>query len=358
MTSKKSTARRSHEERGPDLISESRAEIESPGPFSSDRAQAQKAVDNGSDSVNAGPFLLTLISAVGLALLATVIIAPIAAVAVAAFGLHFPFPRIFDRTIMVALFAAILLFAQRLRLFDLVIQGFKDARVGVMQASGGLALAGAAMALLFVLATFAGGNIRASAIVFSVFRFLPAAILIAVIEEGFFRAFLLGGLKYELGTIGAVFVSSAIFAVVHVMRSPARFYLTKFDPTAGAVTLVSYGERIVHAEAGPPLFGLFLLGVVLGEAFVISRRVYVSLGLHTGFVLGAKTWRLAISGSVPGWLAGAGRVPLIAAPAAWGLSLLILALLPLCITPTRSTLPTASSKEPLSNATEKRSVDN
>jgi membrane protease YdiL (CAAX protease family) len=155
-------------------------------------------------------------------------------------------------------------------------------------------------------------------------HYLPAAVVIAVIEEGFFRAFLLGGLARDLGCFGALIASSAIFAVVHVVRSPARFYLMQFAPMAGVQTLAAYLGRMFHAEVGPPLLGLFLLGMVLGEAFVLSGRTYWSLGLHVGFVLGAKSWRLAVAGKVPRWLAGPGPVALIAAPAAWAVSVIML----------------------------------
>ena len=103
--------------------------------------------------------------------------------------------------------------------------------------------------------------------------------------------------------------------------------MTDFEPLAGAETLASYADRMIHPEIARPLLGLFLLGVVLGEAFLLTRRAYFSLGVHAGFVLGAKTWRVAVSGGIPQWLAGPGSVPLVGAPAAWVLSVIMLALL-------------------------------
>ncbi len=282
---------------------------------------------------NPGFFSLTLIAALGLALAAAVIIAPVAAMALAAAGLRFPFPRIFDRTVMLTLLAALLLFARRLKLADFLRQGFSSARVGFWQAFRGLALATGAMAVLFALTSIAGGNLRGSMIAASALRYLPAAVVIALIEEGFFRAFLLTGIEGELGSSGALLASSAIFALVHVIRSPARFYLARFEPMAGAENLAAYAERVIHPEVGPSLLGLFLLGLVLGEAFVLTRRAYCSIGLHAGFVLGAKTWRPAVGGAIPRWLAGPGSVPLIAAPAAWTISVIMLIVLPLWLEP-------------------------
>ena len=185
-------------------------------------------------ATDGGSFSLALIAALGLALLAALIIAPAAAMALAAAGLNFPFPRIFDRTVMVTLFASLLLLARRLKLLDLLRQGFRTVRAGVWQALSGLTLAAGAIGVLFVLTAFAGGNIRSPVIAGSVLRYLPAAVLIGVIEEGFFRAFLLTGLEGEFDSSAALLGSSAIFALVHVMRSPARFYLTRFEASAGA----------------------------------------------------------------------------------------------------------------------------
>jgi membrane protease YdiL (CAAX protease family) len=283
---------------------------------------------------HASSFSLTLVAALGLALLAAAMIAPVAALMIAAAGFRFPFPRIFDRTVMATLFATLLLFAPRLKLLAFLRGGFGGVMVGVWEGFGGLVLAGAAMAVLFALAAIAGVKIRGSVIPWSVLRYLPAAVLISVIEEGFFRAFLLAGMEGELGSPGALFASSAVFAIVHVIRSPARFYLTKFEPMAGVENLAAYAERIIRPEVGPPLLGLFLLGLVLGQAFVATRSVYPSLGLHVGLVLGAKTWRLAAGDTIPRWLAGTGPVPLVAAPAAWAVSVIMLIVLLLWPGPT------------------------
>ncbi|MBV8053716.1 MAG: CPBP family intramembrane metalloprotease [Deltaproteobacteria bacterium] len=289
--------------------------------------------------------------------MAAMIIAPVAAIVVAASGFAFPFPRILDRTIMVTLFAILLLFAHRLKLLDFLRQGFSTGQVGVWQTLSGLTLAAGAIGVLFALAAFTGGNIRGAAIAASVLRYLPAAMLIGVIEEGFFRTFLLAGIEGDLGSSGALFASSAIFAIVHVMRSPARFYLTRFEPWAGAKTLAAYGERIIRPEVGPLLLGLFLLGLVLGKAFVITRRAYASLGLHAGFVLGAKTWRLAVGGAIPRWLAGPGPVPLVAAPAAWVSSAIMLMTIWLWLGPNQHTFQFLNRKRAAYRAAECDSGD-
>jgi membrane protease YdiL (CAAX protease family) len=271
--------------------------------------------------------VLTLIAALAVALLGAAIIAPIVAMELWKAGFHFPFPRILDRTVMLTLLVALLVLARRLKIVELLREGFGGPESGMRDALSGLVLAGGTMGMLFALAALAGSDIHGSTIVHSVLRYFPAAVLIAVIEEAFFRAFLLGGLKHELGSVGALLASSAVYAILHVIRSPAHFYLADFEPWEGAETLAAYAGRAVHAGAGPTLLGFFLLGVVLGEAFLFTRCVYASIGLHAGFVLGAKTWRVAAVGAIPQWLAGPGPVPLVAAPAAWMLSIITVVLL-------------------------------
>ena len=115
--------------------------------------------------------------------------------------------------------------------------------------------------------------------------------MIAIIEEGFFRAFLLGGMKGDFGNRVALIASAAIYAVAHLVRSPARFYVTGYEPTAGLITLAHSVDQFTDpAIAIPTLIGLFLLGIVLGEAYILTGSVYFSIGLHSGFVLGAKLW--------------------------------------------------------------------
>jgi hypothetical protein len=107
--------------------------------------------------------------------------------------------------------------------------------------------------------------------------------------------------------------------------------LTGYHPLAGFKNLALSAARLGHPLAVlPVVIGLFLLGIVLGEAFILSGRVYFSIGLHAGFVIGAKTWPLVVDHlAVPRWLAGPGPVPLIAAPAAWIAAIIIAGVLPL-----------------------------
>jgi membrane protease YdiL (CAAX protease family) len=267
-------------------------------------------------------------------LIAAVVVAPIAALAVAHAGWRFPFPRIFDRTVMVTLFLAMLWAARDLQLGALLARGFKHPRKeSSLRVLRGLAVSFCAIAILFALALTAGGSDAANfgAVASRVPGYILSAIAIAIIEEGFFRAFLLGGMRNDFGNMGALLASSAFYAVAHLVRSPAHFYVTRYEPTAGLMNLAHSMDQLSHpASAIPTLIGLFLLGFVLGKAYLLTGSVYFSIGLHCGFVLGAKLWPKIIinHATQPWWIAGPGAVPLVSAPAAWIIAIVILLALP------------------------------
>jgi uncharacterized protein len=263
-----------------------------------------------------------------------VIISPFAASAVAAMGFRFPFPRIFDRTVMVTLLAAMLLWSRSMGFGTLIREGFAAPRANLSRLVIGLAIAIIAIATLFAFAfaSGAGATVSYGALAARALKFVVPAIAIAVIEEGFFRAFLLAGMRRDFGPRAALIVASVIYAVVHLVRSPAHYYLVGFHPAAGLQNLGASAAQLGHPiAAAPTLIGLFLLGMVLGEAFLTTGTVWFSIGLHAGFVLGAKTWPLIAHGGGPvsRWIAGPGPVPLIAAPAAWAIALALFLVLPL-----------------------------
>lgn len=284
-------------------------------------ARRKKPIHTASVAPPAGPFTPIFFLALILGLAAAAIISPFAAAAVAAAGFRFPFPRIVDRTVMATLAGALILFAHRLRVVDLVRNGCADSLRPMRQWLQGFALAIVAMAALFALAILAAGAHPApAALLIRAIRFAAPAVFIGIVEEAFFRAFLLGGMTRDFGRSGALAASSAFFAIVHLVRSPAHFYLVGIHPAAGIDDLGASAARLIHpGNLLLMVFGLFLLGIVLGEAFVLTGRIWVSAGMHAGIVIGAKAWPMIAHAGArpPRWIAGPGPVPLIAAPAAW-----------------------------------------
>jgi membrane protease YdiL (CAAX protease family) len=279
------------------------------------------------------PFTLRLTIAFLLAAIAAALIAPFAAIALAAAGCHFPFPRIFDRTVMIALAVILVLWARRLGVARLLRRGFARPLDNLGMILRGLLIAAAVIAILLALgAAFGGRNeMHAGEALARVPKYVAGAILIALIEEGFFRAFLLGGMLEDFGRTAALVIQAAVYALAHLVRSPTRFYLASFDVTAGFHNLYASLAQLTHpAAALPALAGLFLLGLVLGEAFLVTGNVYFSVGLHAGLVIGVKLWPFSNAPGValPHWIAGYDRPALISGAAAWVMALILLGLVP------------------------------
>ena len=279
------------------------------------------------------PFTLRLTIALLLAAAAAALVAPFAAVALGAAGFRFPFPRIFDRTVMLTLAVMLMLWARQLGVSRLLRRGFARPldNLGVMVR--GLAVAAAVIAILLALGAAFGGrdDMRAGEALARAPKYVAGAILVAIIEEGFFRAFMLGGMLEDFGRTGALALSAAVYALAHLVRSPARFYLAGFDATAGLHNLYASLAQLTHpAAALPALVGLFLLGLVLGQAFLMTGKIYFSAGLHAGLVIGVKLWPYsdASGAALPHWIVGYYRPPLISGAAAWVMALIILVLLP------------------------------
>jgi uncharacterized protein len=234
---------------------------------------------------------------------------------------------------MVSMLIVMLYAARDLNLVPLLKRGFSHpALPSLVRALRGFAIAMIAIAILFGLALAIGGSgvgdHKAAAALIP--KYFLSAIAIAFIEEAFFRAFLFGGARNDFGNRVALIASAAIYAVAHLVRSPARFYVNGYAPTAGLMTLAhSVDQFSTPAIAIPTLIGLFLLGIVLGEAYILTGSVYFSIGLHCGFVLGAKMWpKIMLNrAAIPWWIAGGGAIPLIGGAVAWIIAIAIFVLL-------------------------------
>ena len=80
-------------------------------------------------------------------------------------------------------------------------------------------------------------------------------------------------MRRDFGNRVALIASSAIYAVAHLVRSPAHYYLTGYHPAAGLETLAHSVDQFADpAIAIPTLIGLFLLGIVLGEAYILNGQ--------------------------------------------------------------------------------------
>ncbi len=156
----------------------------------------------------------------------------------------------------------------------------------------GLVVAVASMLLVYLIGLFAGvyGAVEVGGdIVSQLLKIVIGMLLIGVIEEILFRGFILTALRKSLGPVTAVLLSSALFAAVHFIK-PAEPEIT--DRWYSGFLLFSN----LFAEASdtfwPEVCTLFCMGTVLATLSYWTRSVYITIGLHAGWVWIMMLFRL------------------------------------------------------------------
>ena len=118
-----------------------------------------------------------------------------------------------------------------------------------------------------------------------VLGFIPAVVLVSLVEELVFRGFILQQLLPSSRII-AVIASSVLYSLVHLK-----------EPMFDLGTAMQLG-------------GLFLLGVVLSLGYLRTHQLYLSMGLHAALAYGARVNKLVIefTNLSLSWLVGTSRL--------------------------------------------------
>ena len=121
-------------------------------------------------------------------------------------------------------------------------------------------------------------------------KVLLAAVSVPFIEETFFRGIVLGILLRTGRKLLAVVAASALFAAVHFLKGSER------EP---AIVTWSSGFQSIgdaFAEFGDPMMvlaafaTLFLIGCILADARVLTRSLWLPIGLHAGWISASGTF--------------------------------------------------------------------
>jgi membrane protease YdiL (CAAX protease family) len=153
---------------------------------------------------------------------------------------------------------------------------------------------------------------------------LFAASVVPILEELLFRGFFLGVLLRSFSRLSALLITSALFAVVHFLKAPE---LTTPNDT---VTWASGFVSIAHSfwQFGNPLLlaagflTLFTIGCILADARLQTRSLWLSIGLHSGWIFANGVFSRAARRATLAlpWIGKdllVGIVPLIIALASW-----------------------------------------
>jgi len=157
--------------------------------------------------------------------------------------------------------------------------------------------------------------------------YLLAGILVALIEETFFRGFLMQCLLKDTHLTAALIITNLFYAGVHFLKPHG---MPKIEVLTLAVSLKSvlvfFKPLFTRwAEIWPSFLGLFLLGMALSFAYLRTRSLALPIGLHAGWIIGIKLLTAGTDITKPSsfWMGGN---PL-ACPLGWAMLITFLAVL-------------------------------
>ena len=143
--------------------------------------------------------------------------------------------------------------------------------------------------------------------IIGLFETILIAGVVGCIEEVLFRGFILQSFLQDMRPLSAVCVSSLFYSLLHFFKAKVLVTQGLYPFVGFTVCYQSFKNIVVHLPAIlPSAIGLFLIGVVLSYAYLRTRSLYFSIGLHAGWVFLIKTndSYLRYSGTNYPWLYG------------------------------------------------------
>ncbi len=209
-----------------------------------------------------------------------------------------PFSRVFNRAFMIAgiilfiVYRRILLSAELKRL---LITGAQTASRHFLMGCGvavvSMVLLGAVMTAADVFTPYFRMSLgRAMSRIASA---IAAGVFVGFMEELFFRGILFLGLREQGHPLRAYLLANLFYSVLHFVKPGDNYFLKGLDAFAGFRHLLTTFEPFLKPlEILPGIIGLFLIGVVLSYALTRTGKLYLSIGLHTGWIFSLQTFRV------------------------------------------------------------------
>jgi len=151
------------------------------------------------------------------------------------------------------------------------------------------------------------------------FKGLLSGSLIGIIEEFFFRGFIFLTLSRKLNVWISVVITSTFYALSHFFDN-GRIFIPQNPTTHDALRLLfGYLEPIAHQPFAilPQFTGLLLFGILLNLAFIRTRSLFLSIGVHAGVVFAIKSQYSFVRQTFEGYHPFFGGKPYYDAPVEW-----------------------------------------
>jgi membrane protease YdiL (CAAX protease family) len=209
-----------------------------------------------------------------------------------------PFSRVFNRSFMIS---AIILFVVGRRLLSPAqLKNLLAVRSSVAAKNLQLGVALALGSMVFLIVTMTIADVYTPffrlSLADSLSRFASAfasGVFVGFLEEVFFRGMLFLSLHDQGRPLRAYVLANLFYSLLHFVKPGASYFLDQVDPLAGFRHLLTTFEPFLEPiPLLPGIFGLFLIGIVLSYALARTGNLYLSIGLHGGWVIGLKTIRV------------------------------------------------------------------
>lgn len=203
-----------------------------------------------------------------------------------------PFRRVNDRIVLICVLGLLVPAYRMSGLHGRADFGIPKRSDGLRLFGSGLLVAMASMLFVYTVGWFVGvyGAVDiAGDLVSELLKIMIGMLLIGVIEEVLFRGYILTALRKSLGPVSAVLLSSALFALVHFIK-PAEPEMT--DRWYAGFLLFSNLFADASDTFWPEVCTLFCMGTVLATLSLWTRSVYITIGLHAGWVWIMMLFRL------------------------------------------------------------------
>jgi membrane protease YdiL (CAAX protease family) len=147
-----------------------------------------------------------------------------------------------------------------------------------------------------------------------------AAATVGFMEEILFRGVIFKGLFEELGRARAYLFAALFYSAIHFVKPGDAAALGQLDAWIGIRYLAgSFHPFTDLTTLFPGLLGLFLIGAVLCYAFERTGTLYLSIGLHAGWIFSLKTLRVFgdFRRNDLGWLFGSTDPKIVSGVVTW-----------------------------------------